>query len=127
MSTQQLAGKVAVVTGGSRGIGNAIARELALHGARVAVVARSAEAASGAAAALDGQGHAGYACDVAEPAAVDALVKAVESDLGSLDILVNNAGVTDDNLLVRITDEAWDRVVDTNLKGAFNVIRAAAR
>jgi 3-oxoacyl-[acyl-carrier protein] reductase len=58
---------------------------------------------------------------------VDALIKAVEADFGGLDILVNNAGITDDNLLVRLSDEAWDRVLGTNLKGAFNLIRAAAK
>jgi 3-oxoacyl-[acyl-carrier protein] reductase len=121
------------VTGGSRGIGKSICEELARHGARVAVVARDgARAEEVAANLLSAQSsvpspHKGYACDVADSAAVDALVKAVEQDLGSLDILVNNAGVTADNLLVRIDDAAWDRVLDTNLKGAFNLIRAAAR
>src|SRR5690606_32392180 len=68
-----------------------------------------------------------YACDVADSAAVDALVKSVEEDFGSLDVLVNNAGVTEDNLVVRLSDGDWDRVLDTNLKGAFHTIRAAAR
>ena len=123
----ELAGQAALVTGGSRGIGRAVAQALAEAGARVAVVARDAGRAQAAAAELPGEGHRGYGCDVAESEAVDALVKAVETDLGSLDILVNNAGVTQDNLLLRLSDEAWDRVLDTNLKGAFNLIRAAAR
>lgn len=123
----ELDGKVAVVTGGNRGIGHAISESLAEAGARVAVIARSAERASDAAAALPGAGHAGFACDVADAESVDAVVKAVEQQFGSLDILVNNAGVTDDNLLLRLSDDAWDRVLDTNLKGAFHTIRAATR
>jgi 3-oxoacyl-[acyl-carrier protein] reductase len=123
----ELAGRVAVVTGGNRGIGRSIAGQLAAAGARVAVVARDAGRAAAAAAELAGSGHAGYACDVADAAAVDALIKQVESDVGSLDILVNNAGVTSDNLLMRMTEVEWDRVLDTNLKGAFQLIRAASR
>jgi 3-oxoacyl-[acyl-carrier protein] reductase len=127
LNGQELAGKVAVVTGGSRGIGRAIVEQLARGGARVAVVARSADRAEAVAAELHGEGHRGYACDVADSAAVDALVKQVEGDFGSLDILVNNAGVTEDNLLLRLSDEDWDRVQDTNLKGAFHTIRAATK
>lgn len=123
----ELAGRVAVVTGGSRGIGRAIAEHLARGGARVAVVARSADRAEAVAAELEGEGHRGYACDVADAAAVDALIKGIEEGHGSVDILVNNAGVTEDNLLVRLSDEDWDRVHETNLKGAFHTIRAAAR
>ena len=123
----ELDGKVAVVTGGNRGIGQAISSALAEAGARVAVVARNEERAADAAAALPGKGHIGLACDVADRASVDAMIKAVEQQMGSLDILVNNAGVTDDNLLIRLSDEAWDRVLDTNLKGAFHTTRAAAR
>jgi 3-oxoacyl-[acyl-carrier protein] reductase len=122
-----LEGRVAVVTGGSRGIGRAIAESLAAEGARVAIVARGEEGARAAAGELPGEGHAGLGCDIADAAAVDAAVRAVEESVGPIDILVNNAGVTADNLLVRITDEAWDRVLDTNLKGAFHFIRAVAR
>jgi 3-oxoacyl-[acyl-carrier protein] reductase len=122
-----LNGQVALVTGGSRGIGRSICEQLAREGARVAVVARNGGRAADAASELPGTGHQGYACDVVDPAAVDTLVKQVEQELGPIDILVNNAGVTADNLLVRIDDAAWDRVLDTNLKGAFNLIRAAAR
>jgi 3-oxoacyl-[acyl-carrier protein] reductase len=124
---QELAGRVAVVTGGNRGIGRSIAETLAQAGARVAVVARAAERAEAVAAELPGEGHRGYGCDVADADAVTGMVKRVEAELGSLDILVNNAGVTGDNLLMRLSDAEWDRVVDTNLKGAFNTIRAASR
>jgi 3-oxoacyl-[acyl-carrier protein] reductase len=123
----ELSGRVALVTGGSRGIGRSIAVALAAAGARIAVVARAGDRAQATAAELSGDGHRGYGCDVADAAAVNALVKQVEADLGSLDILVNNAGVTGDNLLMRLTDAEWDRVVDTNLKGAFHTIRAASR
>ncbi len=123
----ELAGQVALVTGGSRGIGKSISERLAADGARVAVVARDAARAEEAARSLSGEGHQGYGCDVADSAAVDAMVKQVEQDLGGLDIVVNNAGITADNLLVRIDDAAWQKVIDTNLKGAFNLTRAAAR
>jgi 3-oxoacyl-[acyl-carrier protein] reductase len=123
----ELAGKVALVTGGSRGIGKAIAEALAAGGARVAVVARDQSRAQAAADTLPGQGHQGFACDVAEEAAVDPLIKGVEEQLGSIEILVNNAGITEDNLLVRISNDAWDRVLDTNLRAAFLMIRTVAR
>lgn len=126
MSTGELDGKVALVTGGSRGIGLAICTALAQAGARVAVVARNAEGAVSAAGAL-GDAHRGYGCDVADPAQVQATVAAVEADLGPVDILVNNAGITRDNILLRMKDEEFDEVIATNLKGAFNLIRAVTR
>jgi 3-oxoacyl-[acyl-carrier protein] reductase len=122
-----LDGQVALVTGGSRGIGRVIAERLAGEGARVALTSRSEESAAEVAADLPGGGHLGVGCDVADREAVDALIKRVEAELGPLDILVNNAGITKDNILVRLADEDWDTVLDTNLKGAFLVIRAAAR
>ncbi|HSL70519.1 MAG TPA: 3-oxoacyl-[acyl-carrier-protein] reductase [Longimicrobiales bacterium] len=125
--TAELNGKVALVTGGSRGIGKAIAETLATAGARVAVIARDAQRAQEVAGSLTGSGHAGFACDISDEQAVDSLIKNVEEQLGPIDILVNNAGVTEDNLLVRLSSAAWDRVLDTNLKGAFFTIRTVAR
>jgi 3-oxoacyl-[acyl-carrier protein] reductase len=124
---RELEGKVAIVTGGSRGIGRAIAEALAESGARVAVVSRNAEGARAAAAALPGEGHAGFACDVADSAAVSATLQEVEEQIGPVDILVNNAGITRDNLLMRMKDEEFDEVIAANLKGAFNFTRAVTR
>lgn len=126
-SARVLEGQVALVTGGSRGIGLAISRSLAEAGARVAVVARNGERASEAAASLPGEGHAGYACDVADSDQVKRTVEAVEEAQGGVSILVNNAGITRDNILLRLKDEDWDEVMQVNLKGAFNLTRALAR
>jgi 3-oxoacyl-[acyl-carrier protein] reductase len=121
-----LSGRVAVVTGSTRGIGRAIAETLVGCGAKVAVVGRDRVKAEEVAAALSNDAR-GFACDVVNPSSVAALVDDVEKTMGSLDILVNNAGMTKDNILFRIKDEDWDAVLDTNLRGAFVAIRAASR
>lgn len=127
MMERELEGHVALVTGGSRGIGRAIAQTLAEGGARVAVVARNAEGAERAAAELPGDGHAGYACDVADGDAVNAVVARISDELGAVSILVNNAGVTRDNLLLRMKEDDWSTVMDVNLKGAFHTVKAVAK
>lgn len=127
MATGELQGRVAVVTGGSRGIGRAIAEALAGAGALVAIVGRNGDAARSAAEGLPGDGHAGYACDVADPAQVNATLAGIEAEQGPVDILVNNAGITRDNILVRMKDEEFDEVIAANLKGAFNFTRAVSR
>ena len=121
-----LSGRVALVTGSTRGIGHAIATTLAGCGAKVAVVGRDAGKAKEVAGSIDATAR-GFSCDVAEPASVVALVEAVEKEMGGVDILVNNAGLTRDNILFRIKDEDWDAVLDANLRGAFVAIRAASR
>lgn len=116
-----------IVTGASRGIGLAIAGELAEAGARVAVVARGEERARVAADGLAGGRGAGFVCDVSDGDACTSLVASVEAELGPVHILVNNAGITRDGVLVRMSMEAWREVLDTNLGGAFNMTRAVAR
>ncbi|MCG8467807.1 MAG: 3-oxoacyl-[acyl-carrier-protein] reductase [Gemmatimonadetes bacterium] len=123
----ELDDQVAIVTGGTRGIGRAIAEELADGGAKIAVVATTAEGAARVAELLPGAGHAGFGVDVSDAAACTGLVSAVEEALGPPEILVNNAGITRDNILPRMKDEEWQGVLDTNLSGAFYVMRAAAR
>ena len=120
-----LSGRSALVTGSTRGIGRAIAQQLADAGARVAVVGRDRAKAQEAAGSIPNA--AGFGADVSDAGAVVALVEEVEKALGGVDILVNNAGITRDNLLIRIKDDDWDAVLDANLKAAFVAIRAASR
>ena len=124
-----LTGKVALVTGGSRGIGRAIATALAAHGARVTInYASNAGAAEEAVQSLGGGSAAvAIAGDVGDPATAAKLIEGTIAAFGRIDILVNNAGVTSDNLILRMSDEEWDRVLTTNLKGAFHVTKAALR
>lgn len=119
----------AIVTGGSRGIGRAIVQAFAAEGARVAVVYRgSQEAAEKLVAEIKEKGGTALAIqtDVADAASVQACVKRVEQELGAVNILVNNAGVIDDDLFVRMKPESWNKVVQTNLGGAFNFCHALA-
>ena len=125
-----LTGKTAVVTGGSRGIGAAIVRKLASQGANVAVVyagsqALAEELCAQCAAEFSGKAVA-YRCDVADFTAVKDLMAQIKKEFGTVDILVNNAGVTQDGLLAMMKEESFDRVLDVDLKGAFNCIRHCA-
>ncbi|MFN0148145.1 MAG: 3-oxoacyl-[acyl-carrier-protein] reductase [Dehalococcoidia bacterium] len=125
-----LTGKVALVTGGSRGIGRAICEALAAEGARVAVNYQAAkDAADAVVATIVGAGGEAFAVqgDVSNPEMAAAIVKATVDTYGGLDILVNNAGITRDGLLLRMSEADWDAVQDTNLRGAFLVTRAAMR
>ncbi|MHB8376006.1 MAG: 3-oxoacyl-[acyl-carrier-protein] reductase [Dehalococcoidia bacterium] len=124
-----LTDRVALVTGGSRGIGRAIALALAAHGAKVAInYASNAAAAEETAAAIGGEGAAvTLRGDVADPAQAAALVQGTIAAFGRIDILVNNAGVTSDDLILRMSEADWDKVIDTNLKGTFSVTKAALR
>jgi 3-oxoacyl-[acyl-carrier protein] reductase len=126
MIAVELTGRVAVVTGGTRGIGLAIARTLHAAGATVAITGREAPRAQAVAAEI-GERAAGFGCDVADGAQVAAAFAAVERDVGPVDILVNNAGLTRDNLLLRLSEADWDAVLDANLKGAFHTTRAVIK
>ena len=124
-----LADKVAVVTGAGRGIGRAVALAYARMGADVACVSRTEENSAKAAAEVEALGHRAWAVavDVSDTAAVDTAVGKILDEAGRVDILVNNAGVTRDNLLMRMSEEEWDTVLNTNLKGAFNFTKALTR
>ena len=130
LTGKSLTGQVAIVTGASRGIGKAVAQTLAAEGATVIINYNgSAEAAE--AVATDIRSHGGVAeavkCNVADFAESEAFVKAVTEKYGRVDILVNNAGITRDNLIVRMTEEEFNAVMDTNLKGAFHMIKHLGR
>jgi 3-oxoacyl-[acyl-carrier protein] reductase len=121
-----LDGRVALVTGGARGIGAATARRLTAEGARVAVVDLD-ESAAAATAEQVGGGAIGLRCDVSDAGDAERAVDQVVAELGGLDVLVNNAGVTRDNLLFKLTEQDWDTVMNVHLKGAFLMSKAAQR
>jgi 3-oxoacyl-[acyl-carrier protein] reductase len=124
-----LAGKVAIVTGGNRGIGLAIARLLAEDGASVVVSGRDAARLEAAVKELESLGALAMsvAADAAKREDTDRLVEATRERFGRIDVLVNNAGITRDQLLVRMKDDDWDQVLDTNLRGVFLMTRAVGK
>ncbi|MBV8606072.1 MAG: 3-oxoacyl-[acyl-carrier-protein] reductase [Singulisphaera sp.] len=121
-----LSGQVALVTGASRGIGRAVAIRLASCGASIAGVARTREGLEGTLRAIRASGGTaeGYAANVADSVDVNRVVEEVEAKFGKIHVLVNNAGVTRDGLMLRMEDDAWQEVIDTNLKGTFFFSRA---
>jgi len=125
-----LTGKIALVTGASKGIGRAIATKFAQEGAQVAFTYLSSVEkglALEAELAAHGIRAKGYRSDASDFKAAEELVNAVVADFGTLDILVNNAGITRDNLLMRMTEESWDEIMNINLKSCFNTVKAATR
>ena len=126
MRTIDLSGRVAFVTGSTRGIGHAIAEAFLQAGAKVGIVGRDAGRAAEVAQEF-GSGAHGVGCDVANGEQVERAVSEVEETLGPIDILVNNAGLTRDNIILRLSEEDWNAVMAANLKGAFHTIRTVAR
>lgn len=130
MSDKQFDGRTAIVTGGTRGIGKAIVLELAKRGANVAFnYAKSADEAEKLKAEIEALGAKAFAaqCDVANTEAAAEFVKAAQAEFGSIDFLINNAGITRDQLILRMKEDDWDSVIDTNLKGAWNFSKAVLR
>jgi len=127
--SRELEGQAAFVTGGATGIGLAVSRALAARGAAVAIFARNEARAEEAAAAIRATGGKAqaHAADITDSTSVDAAFGKALEQLGRVDILINNAGLTRDGLFVRMSDEQWDQVLDTNLAGAFRCSRAVAR
>jgi len=124
--TMRFQDQVVVVTGASRGIGREIAAAFAAEGARVACLDILEEGAQAAANELGG-GAQGYGCDVSSAESVEAAFDKVQSAMGTLSVLVNNAGIARDNLMLRMSEADWDKVLGVNLKGAFLCIKAASR
>jgi 3-oxoacyl-[acyl-carrier protein] reductase len=122
-----LQGEIALVTGASRGIGAAIADELAAHGATVIGTATTESGAAAIDARLAPNGGAGRALDVTDGAAIEALIDAIAKQFGPVSILVNNAGITRDQLLMRMKDEDWNAIIDTNLSSVFRTSKAVMR
>ncbi|MDO5059312.1 MAG: 3-oxoacyl-ACP reductase FabG [Neisseria sp.] len=127
MSSQDLSGKIALVTGASRGIGAAIADTLAQAGATVIGTATSESGAAAIGERLAQWGGQGRALNAADEGAIENLIAEVEKTFGKLDILVNNAGITRDNLLMRMKEEEWDEIMQVNLKSVFRASKAVLR
>lgn len=130
MNEKQFEGRSAIVTGGTRGIGKAIVLELARRGANVAFnYSKSADEAEKLKGEIETLGVTAFAaqCDVANTEAAADFVKQAVAEFGTVDLLVNNAGITRDQLIMRMKEDDWDAVIDTNLKGAWNFCKAAAR
>ena len=119
--------KVALITGGSRGIGEAIVRVFVEQGAKVAFTYRSSSTKADAIVADLGENAKAYQSDASSYEQSEALIKQVLEDFGRIDILVNNAGITQDNLMLRMSEEQWDRVIDVNLKSVFNLTKHVLR
>ncbi|MHB8911884.1 MAG: 3-oxoacyl-ACP reductase FabG [Lysobacter sp.] len=122
-----LSGEIALVTGASRGIGAAIADELAAQGATVIGTATSDAGANAIGERLAARGGSGRVLDVADAASVEAVIDGIVKDIGAISILVNNAGITRDNLLMRMKDEDWQAILDTNLTSVFRTSKAVMR
>ena len=127
MSNLPLTGEIALVTGASRGIGAAIADELAAQGATVIGTATSESGAKAIADRLAAHGGHGRVLDVANPQSIDALIDGITKGIGAISILVNNAGITRDNLLMRMKDEDWQAILDTNLTSVYRTSKAVMR
>lgn len=127
MNTKPLEGEIALVTGATRGIGAAIADELAARGAKVIGTATSESGAAAISERMKAVGGEGRVLNVTEAGAIEALIEAVQAEHGSIGILVNNAGITRDNLLMRMKEEDWQAVLDTNLSSVFRSSKAVMR
>ena len=121
--------QVALITGGARGIGKSICEHLHMAGAQIAVCDVNLEGAQALASELSGKGAQarGYLCDVSSAQGADGCIEQVVKDFGRLDVLINNAGITRDGLVLRMTDDQWQKVIQINLTGTFNMTRAAAK